>query len=190
METNTGLIFAEVSVMLKMRNVQRLSTSTKLRSYNNLEHSFGVLYLFILFAKVEGIAIDSEVMELVLKHDLLESETGDLLYTVKNLNRNTRKAWQNIEDEVVIQEGKQFLQMFTDDAIQQKMRLDQLKLLNACDLLDLWIFCKQETMLGNYSTRIKDILQRCSDFLIDPVSTLYFGSITQFMNRFENLCEF
>ncbi len=160
----------------KMRNIQRLSGHSKLRSYNLLEHSFMVTALFKEFCKLESIDYDLEVLDAVMNHDLLESETGDLIYPVKNLNEVTKNSWETIEREVTIKYTE--LAKYTDENIHKRLNQIQLNMLKACDLLELWIFCMEERDMGNKT--LVEVEMTCQRL----ISKFDFRSILLFMRNF------
>lgn len=168
----------EIKYYRKMKNVDRLSGTAKHRSYNLLEHSYMVAMLFKHFASKENVAYTMAEFDLVLHHDILEVETGDLIYTVKNLNSETKECWGRIE-ELVIEKNFQ-LQRYSDENIKSGLSNLQYSLFKCCDLLDLWIFCKEEIALGNNTINMLIITERCVELIGDK-----FKSIKKFMEGYE-----
>ena len=161
-----------------MKNIERLSLHPIQRSYNLLEHSYMVAILFSHFANLEDVSYDIQVFKKVLHHDILETITGDLAYTVKNLSDTTKEAWGHIEDEV-INENPRF-EHYSDKAIETAMTPLQFKLFKVCDLLDLWIFIKEEIALGNRDQEILNIERRCVALIKGP-----FPSIDTFISTYK-----
>ena len=146
----------------KMLNVQRLTGTPKLRSYNLAEHSFFVALLFQEFAKIENIDYDVNVLNAVLKHDFLEVLTADLPYHVKNLSEETKEAWDVIENAVVEARRENFIApLMSDEDIHSALNDEQFLLMKSCDILELLIFCKEEYELGNHSKAILVVLNNC-----------------------------
>lgn len=160
-----------------MKNIERLGREIKIRSYNLLEHSFMVAVLFSKFANKEDIPYDMQVFKLVLHHDIIETITGDLPYPVKNLNRMTEDAWDLIEKEVAISNPR--FNAYTDIRIENEMSPLQYKLFKACDMLELWIFVKEEQALGNGSIEMEKVRLKAESILGEQ-----FKSIDEFMKNF------
>lgn len=159
----------------QMLAVQRLSGTPKHRSYNLAEHCYFTAVLFAKFAEAEGIEYDLKVFQAVLNHDVLEIMTGDLLYTAKNLNSVTRVAWESIEAEIV-KDNPEF-DCVTDSQIASIMNGVQLDLFKVCDLLELFIFCKEERLLGNLNQRMKQVEENC-DWILRQC---HFKSVVDFI---------
>jgi 5'-deoxynucleotidase YfbR-like HD superfamily hydrolase len=149
----------DLSYVLKMRNVNRLGTVAIKRHYNLLEHSYIVSVLFIHFANEERIPYDTTTMEYILFHDTLEVITGDMPYTVKNHNETTKLCWMRMEQEMI--QNHPQLAPYTDRNMEKYMTKQQMDLFKVCDLLDLWIFLKEEEALGNKSNQCIEIVNRC-----------------------------
>ncbi len=146
----------------KMLNVQRLSGTTKLRSYNLAEHSYFVTLLFQDFAKLEGIDYNIDVLEAVLKHDFLEVLTADLPYHVKNHSEETQKAWATIENAVAEAKRDEFASpLMSDSEIRSILNEEQFILMKACDILELLLFCLEEWTLGNKTKALRVVLNNC-----------------------------
>ena len=92
--TNEELIYH----FRKLSKVKRLSGKFLIQDYNVATHSYYTALLFIEFAKLEKIKYDIDILEIILKHDLLESIVTDLPWDVKNKNEKTQKAWKTIEE--------------------------------------------------------------------------------------------
>lgn len=164
----------------KCKQIERLQGSFKHRTYNLLEHQYMVAVLFRHFALTESIEYDLEVFDMVMHHDILEAETTDLIYTVKNINQATKSAWEIIEGEVL---AKNFqLKEFTDEKFKEKMTAEQHRMFKACDILDLWIFCKEEQAIGNKSIGIHEVIGRCEELVYGRFK---FDSVIEFMENYE-----
>lgn len=149
----------------KMLNVQRLSGSPKIRSYNLAEHSYFVATMFEEFCKEENLEYSTDSLYVVLRHDLMEVFTSDLPYPVKNFNEKTKEAWDLIEREVYEGNKNRFISMFTDEEIKYRLTEKQFIMMKSCDILDLYLFCLEEKQLGNNSQPILKIIQNCENIL-------------------------
>ncbi len=167
----------------KMLNVQRLTGTPKLRSYNLAEHSYFVGLLFMEFAEIEKIDYTKEDLSLVFRHDFLEVLSADLPYHVKNLSSSTKEAWEKIESEVVDSREKDFMYLFTDEEMKSYMKPSVHKLMKACDILELYLFCREDYLLGNHSKEIKIIMENCKSIEKD----YGFKSIIDYMLFLEDI---
>lgn len=166
----------------KMLNIQRLSGIYKTRSYNLAEHSFGVATLFIHFAKKEELEYSKQDIENVLNHDIVETVTFDLPYHVKNHNQITKKLWATLEEEIV----KHFphLENFTDAHLEKSFSsVDLYRLFKACDILELYLFCKEEWTYGNMSPELQKVILKCESILYED---FYFNTISDFISELSN----
>lgn len=170
---------AIIKNLCKMRNVQRLSGTHKSRSYNLLEHSFLVGSLFAEFCEEEGIEVSYKELKTILYHDILETETGDLIYPVKNLNRLTRDCWNAIEESVLAENPQ--LRPYSDESLSNILSPEKLHIFKCCDLLELWVFCREEEVYGNGSIEIKNVLKTCQEIL----SSCGVPSIIEFIKNYQ-----
>jgi len=170
--------------LLGMKDIHRLPNTPHHRGYNLLEHSFVVGMLFRWFASEENISYDINVFEKVLMHDFLESVTGDLNHCVKSYNDKTREAWHIIEKEIC--NGDSTLSGYSDEALKESMTHMQFLLFKMCDILDLWIFCKNEEALGNNTCKLKAVIKNCEEMFKEYSNNwTYFKSILKFIITYE-----
>jgi len=156
-------MFDDIDYLLRCKNIERLGMYYHIRGYNLMEHSYMVGMLFMKFAELEQISYGITVLEIVLKHDICESQTQDLSYEVKNYNEKTKVLWEGIEEEICGNDT--ILMNYTDVAIKSTLNEQQFTLFKVCDLLDLWIFLKQEQRIGNKQKEIQVIVERCENLL-------------------------
>lgn len=161
-----------------MMNVNRLSGRHIQRNYNIALHSYYVGLLFMHFAEIENIEFDVEVLNIVFKHDVLESITNDLPWPVKNLNEKTKKNWEEIEEEVI--KANPILKNYSDEIIKMTLNKDQFNLFKACDYLELWIFVGEEISLGNCTNDIVIIFDRSRELIRE----FRFKSIMDFIQSY------
>lgn len=144
---------------LKCKNVRRMGNIFTHRPYNLMEHQWMVGMLFRHFASLENIPYDINIWDIILKHDLLETESMDLPWPVKNLSPKVKECWGKIEDEVANQHFK--LQRYTDEQIKEKLTPLQYNLFKVCDTLDLLLFVKEEIAIGNNTESIREVESNC-----------------------------
>jgi 5'-deoxynucleotidase YfbR-like HD superfamily hydrolase len=170
----------------KMLNIQRLAGTYKQRSYNIAEHSYYVAILFQYFASIEKVEYGVNELSLILRHDLVEVLTGDLIYTVKNSSIDNKERWVSIEEEIV-SKHKEFLP-YLDSNLKSELSKDQLRLFKICDLLELWIFLQEEKFFGNKNWSVIDISKRCVSIIQDYClmeGEREFYSVLEFMKNYE-----
>lgn len=142
----------------KMRDVQRLAGRPIHKPYSLMEHCYYVGMLFKHFASKCDVPYSMEVFDLVLKHDLVEVVTGDLVYPVKNFSKETQDAWDLIERALAESYG---LEKYANDALKNAMTKGQYELFKLCDILDLYIFVLREKSLGNNTEEIEIVIGNC-----------------------------
>jgi len=152
-----------ISLYRKMACVDRLAGKYKIRNYNLVFHQYYVALFFMHFAEKEHIEYDVKVIDFILKHDIYEVLTNDLPWECKNLNDITKECWKQIEKEV----GNCYkgLELYSDEQLKKCLNLKQYLLFKAMDYLELFIFIKEEKMLGNSNTELMKIADRCIELI-------------------------
>lgn len=168
-----------IEYLRRLKYVNRLSRVPTLRTYNVLEHGFMTLALFDRFASLEDVSYNIQDFKLVLYHDLLESISGDMPYDIKRMNGITEHSWNVIETEVV--KAHPQLNRYTDKQIKDKMNPRAHELFKTCDLLDLWIFIREEQELGNQSSELARIRDKCYTIIREG----NFKEINRFMDTYK-----
>jgi 5'-deoxynucleotidase YfbR-like HD superfamily hydrolase len=169
----------DIKYYRKMKNIERLSGTFKFRPYNLLEHSYMVLVLFRHFASKEDVSYDMNTLDFVIHHDGLESISTDLIWPVKNFSKITKDCWKKIEEEIVKKHHQ--LERYSDHNIKENLTPIQYSLFKACDMLDLWIFLKEEWAIGNHSKKIEEALENCVNLVPKE-----FKHIQKFMEEYED----
>lgn len=165
----------------KMQNIQRLAGTFKHKSYNLAEHSFYVLQLFQMICEAEGVPYTAKDLILASRHDLVEAITGDLLYPVKNLSSITKECWSKIEKEVV--KKYPVLEDYSDESLENEFsHPDLYRFMKAADILDLWLFCKEEEKMGNTTGNLGKVIVECENLLLYSYKTKV---LQEFMNEYQ-----
>jgi len=160
----------------KMMNIDRLAGKHKLRKYSLDTHCYYTTLFFMDFAKKESIAYDENVLDLVLKHDLVETISADLIYTVKNINDVTRECWAQIEREAI--KVNRDYEPYSDENLKKRLSKEQHDLLKCCDYLELWIFIREEMELGNKTEGMEEVYDNCLRLMLGK-----FESIDEFVKN-------
>jgi len=170
-------IFSQIEFHRKMSNIDRLSDVLKNKKYSLAEHSYYVTTMFQDFAIIEDIAYTVNDLYFIARHDFLEVFTGDLSSVVKNFSDKTKEAWETIENEVMKTYKLDCYLLFNDKELNEELNEEVIKLLKACDLLDLYLFCIEETTLGNNLYEMAYILEE----IFKQIRDLEVCSVTNFM---------
>lgn len=148
----------------KLMTIDRLAGKFKLRPYTLDRHSYFTGILFSHFAKLENVKYDAKILELIFMHDMMEVITTDLPWNCKNLNDTTKECWATIEDEAA--KAYPDFQKFSDDNIKNSLTEEQFNLFKVMDYLELFLFIHEEILLGNKTSEMIDIYERCIDLNI------------------------
>ena len=147
-----------------MKYATRLSGIPLIQPYSTAIHCYYTGILFEEIAKYEGIIVTPLETKFVYRHDVLETVTGDVLLPVKIHSETTKKKWEEIEAEMV--ESKyRYLHCYTDEFAEEYFSSLSYKLFKACDLFELYLFCCEETELGNMSSGIWAVISNCRNLL-------------------------
>ena len=163
----------------QLLNVKRMSSEYLIRGYDLAQHSYFVASMFIEFCERESITISSKEIQLVMRHDIIETMTGDLLYPAKNRNEKTQMAWEVIEDAVVFERPE--FKKYSDKSIKNNLSKEKWDVFKACDLLELALFCKEEIILGNSSDGLKEVYNNCQRLLKELTNNL--SSVKKFIKN-------
>jgi len=167
----------------RLRNIQRLGLMFTHRQYNLMEHQYMCGILFRRFASIEDVAYDINTLDLVLNHDMVESISHDLPWTVKKLSKTTERAWEEIEDEI-IKQNFQF-EKYSDVNIKSGMTDIQFLLFKVVDYADLYFFIVEEIALGNHSKDILEVKQNCEHLIPELCSKGNFSKILNIIFDYE-----
>ena len=149
----------------QLKNVQRLSGIKLIQSYTVADHCYYTGILFEQFIKDESIEVGRPQIAWVYRHDILESITGDLLYPAKNYNVHTSKLWEEIELELTNDLEYNHLRIYTDYKAKENFSSEAWELFKIVDWLELYLFCMEETRLGNHQAIIQKIIHNSANTL-------------------------
>ena len=148
----------------KLKNVMRLSTVPTHRPYTVAIHSYYTALLYIEICECEKQWIDQQNLMWVLRHDVVEAVTGDLIYPVKNKNGTTQMSWENIE---WMMTKDTILESFTEGNSSRKFSKEAWNIFKCADLYELFLFCTEEYELGNRHIGIIKVLRNCLTYIPD-----------------------
>jgi 5'-deoxynucleotidase YfbR-like HD superfamily hydrolase len=156
----------------QMRHVQRLSGTPILKPYSIAEHCYFTGLLFMEVAERDNVSVTLKDIKKVFMHDILEVKTGDLLYPAKHSNAACEKNWDEIE-QIVVNKSAPLLAPYMDDAGWSSKEAQAL--FKVCDLLELFMFCRDEQAIGNYSVHMRNVRNNCRSWLPKMLADLPFA---------------
>lgn len=167
--------------LIHCRYVDRLQGKRKILKYDLMQHQWMTANLFIYFASLEDVSYTANELRLIMNHDILETITNDLPYTVKNFSEETRSYWGNIEDCIVGDIKNCYLRQFTDQSIKEHLTPRQYALFKCCDLLDLYLFVEEEACLGNVSRDLAEVKCKCEEIINKLAQENHFYNISKYI---------
>jgi len=165
----------------RLSYLERCSNTLHIQRYPVAEHTFYTAFLTMLFADLENRRwlIEEGVVEYynaekalrkALIHDLEESITGDILYPIKNEDKEFSHVIKaiigNIVDRELFEElPRHIREMYERLWHESKDESREGKLISAMDKLEILLYADSEISLGNHSLNIihekaKEILLR------------------------------
>lgn len=150
----------------KCKYVIRFSAQMLTKPPNLMEHCYATASIFVALAKYWDIPVSLNAVDFVLNHDLLETETGDLLYPVKHMKHN-EVNWGAIENAVV--EAFPMLEGYADN--NESLTNDEQWLFRFSDLLEGLITCLEEIRMGNRNPSVAT----CRQVYINALEALIKG---------------
>jgi len=160
-EPEVETVFRHVKAM---GDIHRLAGVFTIQTYTVALHCYYTAILFQEIASEEKIKFNTTEMDFILKHDILETITGDLLLPAKSFNENTKRSWKEIEKELV-EKKYNYLYWSTDSNAERYFSTESFNLFKACDLFELYLFCLSETDLGNNSDGVWTVIRNCERLL-------------------------
>lgn len=160
-------ILNQILLERKMVTVDRLSGTHKIKRYSLAEHSYFVALLFQILAEEEKIEYSLKDFSLIMRHDLIEVITSDLIFPVKNFSEKTEKAWGEIEQELYNFNKEKFLCLPTDKSLEEELPPLVFHLFKDCDMLELLLFCYEEEKLGSKVKTVRIIIEALTKSLED-----------------------
>lgn len=116
---------------------QRCHTMQYIHPYNVAIHSYNALSLLLVLHPNPSV----NLIKAVLWHDVPERWTGDVPSPAKWASTNLKEALDLLEQKILIA-------LDISDAFQQLTK-EELQWLTAVDLLELWVWGKEQFQLGN-----------------------------------------
>ena len=102
----------------RMKNVYRYSGSVIANQQNIAEHGVLTASIFQKLCKMAGETITEKHLDFVMKHDIVETVTGDLLWPAKNQSEETSAMWDQIEQDVVFYQAPCLVDYLESNAVE------------------------------------------------------------------------
>lgn len=127
-------------------NVKRFSMESVIAPQNIASHGYGVGSLFFLLCRAKGVECTAEELFGAMNHDFVETYTGDLNKKIKDMNTDTKEAWDTIEGSIVPIHAFSL----TDKNLKNRVfREEVYPLLLMADYLEALLYCREEEGKGN-----------------------------------------
>jgi putative hydrolase of HD superfamily len=132
---------------------------------NVSEHTFRVVWISLILAKMEGVGNTDKIMKMALIHDIPESRTGDPNYLTRQyITKDEEGAAEEILEGIA--GGEEWLQIFDE---YQKRETPEAKLVKDADILDVDFELKELGMRGNVA--YKKFMDHRIEFVHDRLQT-------------------
>jgi 5'-deoxynucleotidase YfbR-like HD superfamily hydrolase len=144
---NEAEIYEEIKQCRALNFISRCPGTRLNRTYTDAEHCFHTALIFKIITDMEAVDISADDLHLVMMHDFLETKTGDLNYLAKNLNQTTKRAWEDIEREIVRKYHE--CGNYTDRRIERALGEKKTRIFKASDMMELLFAMDEEVRSGN-----------------------------------------
>lgn len=154
--------FIPLSMQRSQRDIQRCGLAAKIQDYDLTQHSYGVLSICCDLVRILELDPLTQIeVEAILRHDIAETFTGDLPWTIKNMSAEVEDKWGYIEQAILEEKSKEcpILEQYSDKKIEDILTGDNYWLFKIADMLDLLLYCCKEEQLGNHTPSLKIILK-------------------------------
>lgn len=155
--------------------VERWQTVPKCGRHESVaEHMYTVAIISMELANLTKYEVNKKVMlEMALLHDIEESITTDLPYTVKHRTKEYRDAFNKISEgclEIAVNgfSNSEYYKELWYDAKQEKTV--EARLIKLADIISLLLYCREEALLGNkyFADMIPLVCER-----LEPIAQIY-----------------
>jgi group I intron endonuclease len=159
----------------RLDNIIRYNNRLKVHTQTVASHSYYVAYSMMRLLEIVDLPIEIKYKLLCycLIHDISEIHTGDLPHDVKAANPELKEMVEKFEKDFYIQSGMyDIINSINDDY--QKIKYNLFKL---CDLMDVFMYAKEELFLGNNTLEMSNILTQSVEDCNTIVKALKFYKV-------------
>ena len=159
----------------RLDNIIRYNNRLKNHTQTVASHSYYVTYTMMRLLEEVDLPIDTKyrLLSYCLVHDVSEIHTGDLPHDVKAAYPQLKDIVDECEKDFYIQTGMYNIIKTLDDDF-QKIKYNLFKL---CDLMDVYMYAKEELYLGNNSLEMSRILTQSIEDCQTIVRALKFYNV-------------
>ena len=142
----------------RMKYVNRFSGLNMVRKNNLQEHGYMVGVIYKELCDLLELPCSSDTMIRVMRHDILEVVTGDLLYPAKNLTPVIAAQWDYIEDAIAKTYKEGELKHYSEKSLLEHLGSSIfIELWKMADFIDGWMIVKDEIDMGNTDLEVLNV---------------------------------
>ena len=159
----------------RLDNIIRYNNRIKCHTQTVAAHSYYVSYTMMRLLELVDLPYDIKykLLSYCLIHDAAEIHVGDMPHDVKAAYPKIKEMLEQFEDDFYIQSGlSDVANVIRDDY--QKIKYNLFKL---CDLMDVFMYAKEEIYLGNQTLEMSNILSQAVEDCNTIVKALRFYKV-------------
>ena len=159
----------------RLDNIIRYNNRIKCHTQTVAAHSYYVSYTMMRLLELVDLPHDIKykLLSYCLIHDAAEIHVGDMPHDVKAAYPKIKEMLEQFEDDFYIQSGlSDVANVIKDDY--QKIKYNLFKL---CDLMDVFMYAKEEIYLGNQTLEMSNILSQAVEDCNTIVKALRFYKV-------------
>ncbi len=159
----------------RLDNIIRYNNRIKCHTQTVAAHSYYVSYTMMRLLELVDLPHDIKykLLSYCLIHDAAEIHVGDMPHDVKAAYPKIKEMLEQFEDDFYIQSGlSDVANVIRDDY--QKIKYNLFKL---CDLMDVFMYAKEEIYLGNQTLEMSNILSQAVEDCNTIVKALRFYKV-------------
>ena len=159
----------------RLDNIIRYNNRMKCHTQTVAAHSYYVSYTMLRLLEIVDLPHDIKykLLSYCLIHDAAEIHIGDMPHDVKAANPELKDMLERFEDDFFIQSGLSGIASIIKDDY-QKIKYNLFKL---CDLMDVFMYAKEEIYLGNQTLEMSNILSQAVEDCNTIVRALKFYKV-------------
>lgn len=167
-----------ITTARRMCHVSRCAGTPLIKNYSVTEHCAQAAILYVAYCEHKEETPNSNLLQHILLHDILEVFSGDMLWPAKHLNL---EAWEQCEEAIVDHvRDKHDVELSTYDD-NNFMSVEDKHIWQACDSLELYLKMAEEVRMGNKSDEVLEILQVSYD-LVEKTGLQFFQAMRDSMH--------
>lgn len=159
----------------RLDNIIRYNNRIKCHTQTVASHSYYVSYTMMRLLELVNLPDDIKykLLSYCLIHDTAEIHVGDMPHDVKAAYPKIKEILERLEEDFYIQSGLSGVADIIKDDY-QKIKYNLFKL---CDLMDVFMYAKEEIYLGNETLEMSNILSQAVEDCNTIVKALRFYNV-------------